>query len=160
MPPGILVSWLPASHPSRPPQVQTGAWRGLLELHSHAMRFSPDKNRRTGSMMKRKEPRGKASNHASYTRLNLQSPAQCLTHRGHLTHICDWMIKWMNALFIYLQVSLDSLLHIRKCSMLNELELDYFQQKNISNLFKDPITDIRWNYGPPQEETRAGLEPP
>lgn len=123
--------------------------KSLLEPHAHAMRFSPDKNRRTGSILKRRERRGKASNHVLTYFSICRSQHSAWHTEGTRIHICDWMIKWTNFLFTYLQVFLDSLLHIRKCSMLSELELDIFQQKNISNLFEDSITDIRWNYDPP-----------
>lgn len=94
--------------------------------------------------------------------VSLQSPAQCLTYRGHLTHICEWMTKWMNYPLIYFQVSLESLLHIRRCSMLNEQWAGVkfpTTTKNIFSIFKDHGTDVRWNYGHPQEGTRAGREP-
>ena len=49
----------------------------------------------------------------------------------------------MNYPFIDLQgSSLESLLHMGVCPMLNELESGELQQKNIFRVLKDPIADV------------------
>lgn len=112
--PGIPPEWPHSfSHPDHPdpnPSLKRPAGAAFTSRETLLI-----KKQRTGSKQERREL-GKASSHAPSCLLTLQSPAQGLTLLKLLTHILNEPLNgWMGALWIlYTQVSLESLLHIRR----------------------------------------------
>ena len=159
-PPGIPPEWPHSfSHPDHPdpnPSLKMPAGaaftsRETLLIKNKTKQNKTNKKQRTGSIQKRREL-GKASSHAPSCLLTLQSPAQGLTLIKPLTHISEWATKWVNGSCLNaLYTGFSRILSPhQERPMLSELESD-FQQKSVAGVFKDPISDFRWNYGWSQE---------
>lgn len=147
-----VASQLPSSSPPRStPQSEEASW-SCIRKQGDSPDLKKKKKQRTGSIQKRKEP-GKASSPALSCLLTLQSPAQGLTLIKPLTHISEWATKWVSGSSLnslYTGFSRIPFPHQERPT-LSELESEDFQQKSVAGIFKDPISDVRWNYGQPQE---------